>query len=361
MRVLVDRHHADLYESLLLLMEDRFGWEVFTPVGMDWFNEGIWNFERAYHGDAVARQYLVGWWGDDADCGCPIVKHADPTHPGRIVKGVTLAAARDMAWDLVISTLPDNDRGLHHLAQDKRAKFGIQLGNVNQMSAWELADFGLCSTSMPYTPPKPFVVYRQEFSLTDFRYERPPNACGCEVKPPFKVRSFVQCLPENPLAYAEFLQYARQAPDLDWGINGSYGSHETDEFACGNLENTPSVAAAMRATDVIWHTKEWSDGYGHVIHNAFAVGRPVFGIAGYYADKLAGPLWVDGETSIDIAKRTQDEVLMLLRRLRDDPDEHLRMSENAAKRFREVVDFDAEAAQIRMLLDDVLSDRLVAA
>ena len=36
------------------------------------------------------------------------------------------------------------------------------------------------------------------------------------------------------------------------------------------------VAAAMRDSDVAWHTKIWSDGFGHVIHNWFAVGRPVF-------------------------------------------------------------------------------------
>ena len=363
MKVLADFHHADLFESLRLLFVERYGWDLFRPIGMDWYDEGIWNFERAYHGDAVARQYLQPWDDDllvEEFGGNARWLRQDRTHPGVTFQMVTLEQARSQDWDLVISTLPDNDRGLHDLARDKRAKFGIQLGNVGQMSAWELADFALCSTTMPYVPAKPYVVYRQEFSLDDFRYEKPPNACGCTNRV-LHVNSFVQCLPENPLAYAQFLHYARSDSDISWGIYGSYGSHETDEFARGNMETTPGVAAAMRGSDVIWHTKEWSDGYGHVIHNAFAVGRPVFGIAAYYADKLAGPLWVDGVTSIDIAKRSPDEVLGALRRLHDDPDEHVRMCEASAARFREVVDFAEDAENIRKLLDNVMSDRLVAA
>jgi hypothetical protein len=368
MKVLIDRHHSDLWESWELLFTDRWGWDLYAPFGMDWFTEGIWNFERAYHGDAVARQYLSGWWEpwdtlrhkpEDRKHLPLWVERTDPTHPGRVVKGIVLGTARQMEWDLIISTLPDNDIGLYNLARQTGAKFGIQLGNVGQQSAWHLADFALCSTTLPGGPPindTPFVIYRQPFSLTDFRYEPPGRRWE-----KFRISSFVQCLPENPMAYAQFLHYARSADDFDWRIYGSYGSHDTDEYAAGNVSTTRGVASEMRASDVIWHTKEWSDGYGHVIHNAFATGRPVFGIEPYYADKLAGPLWVDGVTSIDISRRSPDEVLGILRRLREDPEEHLRMSEAASARFREIVDFDAEADQVKALLDNVLSDRRVAA
>ena len=110
----------------------------------------------------------------------------------------------------------------------------------------------------------------------------------------------------------------------------------------------------MRDTDVGWHAKRWSDGYGHVIHNLFAVGRPVFGFRTYYATQMAGPLWVDGVTSYDIGTRSPAEVAGLIRELRDDPERHLRMCEAAAARFREVVDFDAEEQAIRAMLAQVL-------
>jgi glycosyltransferase involved in cell wall biosynthesis len=110
----------------------------------------------------------------------------------------------------------------------------------------------------------------------------------------------------------------------------------------------------MRDSDVAWHTKQWSDGFGHVIHNWFAVGRPVFGYAGYYASQLAGPLWVEGVTSFDLEGKSPDDVVRLLAELRQDEERHLRMSEAAAARFREVVNFDDEAEQIRAMFAQVL-------
>ena len=102
-------------------------------------------------------------------------------------------------------------------------------------------------------------------------------------------------------------------------------------------------------------SKERSDGYGHVIHNLFATGTPVVGRAGYYRGKMAGELWVDGVTSFDIDTRSRDEVIAILRRLRDDDDFHAAISENAVAKFREVVNFDAEAERIRSMFDAVLS------
>jgi hypothetical protein len=59
-------------------------------------------------------------------------------------------------------------------------------------------------------------------------------------------------------------------------------------------------------------------------------------------------------TSYNVEGRTPAEIAALLRELRDDEDKHLRMCEAAAARFREVVNFDAEADQIRRLLEGVL-------
>lgn len=347
MRVLIDYHHADLWESWNLLFGDRFGWDIYAPHGMAWFDQGYWNFERLALGDTVARQYLEGIWFAPVDMG-DHVEQEDPTHPGRIIRGVTVEQALSSSWDIVIATVPDNEAGLCRFARYVGAKYGVQIGNQWQLTNWEAADFGLVSATLDYTPWKPYVTYRQPFSLKDFRYVPPPR------KEPFRIASAVQGLAENPQAYAEFLGYARADPSFGWGIYGSYGSHPVDEFALGNQPTTPAVAAAMRATDVAWHTKEWSDGYGHVIHNWFASGRPVVGRESYYVDKLAGPLWVDGVTSIDIGRRHPAEVMDILRRFRQDKDYHLGFCERAAARFREVVDFDAEAEMVRTLFSGVL-------
>jgi hypothetical protein len=49
MKVLIDYHHSDLFEGHHLLFQDRFGWDVFRPIGMDWFHEEYWQFEKKWH------------------------------------------------------------------------------------------------------------------------------------------------------------------------------------------------------------------------------------------------------------------------------------------------------------------------
>ena len=93
---------------------------------------------------------------------------------------------------------------------------------------------------------------------------------------------------------------------------------------------------------------------GHIIDNAFAVGRRGIGAHAYYQDKLAGDLWVEGETAFDLARLDAPELHALLMRLRDDDDYHRTISENAARRFREVVDWDAEAQAVRELIESVV-------
>jgi glycosyltransferase involved in cell wall biosynthesis len=359
--MLADYHHHDLWESLELMCA-RLGWTLYRPIGMEWFDEGYWNFERQWHGDAVAKQYLTEW-GDDADSftldfmggrseWVPS-KRWDHSHH-RWQNLLTLDEARDLKPDVVLASVAHNHEGLHRFAKEVGAKFGLHLGNVRfshidmQEDRWDLADFGIVTGIMPETPPKPHVVVHQEFDLDDFRHE-PPPAGGV-----FTVSSFVNCFPENRQAYAGFRSVAELRPEYDWKVYGAYGGVPEDEYAAGNLQPCSAVGDAMRASDVAWHTKQWSDGFGHVVHNWFAVGRPVVGHEWYYRSQLAGPLWQEGVTSFDITDKTPSQVAGILDRLYHDPDLRLRMGENAAKRFREVVDFDEEEQAIRRMFELVL-------
>lgn len=357
MRILADFHHSDLYESLALLFEDRYGWELYAPTQMDWFEHEYWNFERAFHGDAVAQQYLKGIWAGAEDKGhCWEV--ADKTHPGRILKGVTLEQAREAKWDIVLCTLTHNERGLSRFAREVGATFGIQAGNVGQLASvssegagWDRIAFALASTTFEIAPPVPHVIYRQEFSLSDFRFEWPPR----ESK---SVASFVQCFAENKGMerggfYDEFDFLAHHYPEFDWKVYGAYGTQPEDEWACGNLSSTPMVAERMRQSWTAWHAKFWSDGYGHVIHNLHAVGRPIFSYHNYYADKLAAPLMEHGVTGFDLSRMDEGEVVATLRNLRE-PEYHQSISVATAARFREVVNFDQDAEKVRALLESVL-------
>lgn len=360
MRVLLDFHHHALAESMLQMLEDRFAAYAYFPVGMEWFDEGIWQFERAWHGDAIARQYLVGVWAQATEVEPGLFALADPRHPGRTLHGMSLARAREMPWDRVISSLPDNDAGYAAFAEQHGARFGVQLGNNHQQSRFDLASFILASTTLPGMEQLtahpdgwgrvleyagvPTVVYHQSFDLQVFRPGAPEDAQRDVIA------SFVNCFPETPV-YSAFLEMARGwCYDFDWRVYGAYGSAPADELAAGNLSVVPEIADAMRAARIGWHTKYWSDGYGHVIHNWFAVGRPVVGSLRYYRDKLAAPLFVEGVTAWDVDSYAPDELLRLLRRLRDDDDFYARACEASAARFRELVDFEREEAAIWQVL-----------
>lgn len=366
MKVLLDYHHHDLWESMELLCA-RLGWDLYRPIGMDWFDEGYWNHERKFHGDAVARQYLEPWPTDwiweatgvldprDGVGTDPRLAHKirkDKSHD-RWHHLLTIEQARDLKPDIVISSLAHNHEGFARFASEVGATFGLQVGNVRFSAQdmaedrWDLAAFGLVSGLMPVEPPKPHVVYHQEFSLEDFR-SAPPPRLGLVVS------SFVQCYPQDSLSYEYLLRTAEIAPHHDYRVYGAYGQAPLDRFAAGNLDRCAAVGDAMRASDVAWHAKRWSDGYGHVIHDWFAVGRPVLGFRDYYADQLAGRLWIEGVNAFDISRRTFPEIADLLQRFRDDEDFHLRACEASASRFREVVSFDEEEQAIRALFAQVL-------
>lgn len=363
-RVLTDLHHHALAESLLMLFEDRFGWEVFFPAGHEWYDEGIWRFERAYreaHGlqpDAVAVQYLEDTWKPWLGS-ASILDAPDPRHHWRTRKGITLDAARDLKWDYVLSSLPDNDAGLHALARDTGATFGVQVGNEAQTSRWDLAEFIMSSSALQglsepeqWAKPNvwrgtPAVIYHQEFSLDIFRHEWPPANRA-------EVASWVNCFAEMAEPYELFASLARELRgEFDFKCWGAYGSATEDEWAAGDVSDVRDIGDLMRAARIGYHGKYWSDGYGHVVHNWFAIGRPVVGVPRYYKGKLAGPLWQEGVTSLNVEAHSRHDLIVKLRKLRDDDELHRRMSEAAAARFREVVSFDAEAEAIRLMLETV--------
>lgn len=350
-RVLCDAIHADLWESLRLLFEVRLGWQLYRPIGMEWAERGIWRFEQHQpYGQGVAHQFLDVWPTDRIQQG-PTLERDDTTHPGQVQRLVTYEQARSHQWDLVLATLAENEQGLWQFAQDVGAHYGIQVGNQGAANLWPLAEFGLLSVTTPgFKPWKPHVYYRQEFDRALFH---PDAGAGAE---PDLVMNRVQCTSQTG-DHARWRLMAAAVPEARFRW---YGHCEPrDEWFGGDDATTPAVATSMHRARIAWHPKRWSDGYGHVIHNWFSIGRPVIASAGYYADKLAGPLFLEGETSFDMDRLSDAELAGTVRMLLHDEDRWLRMCEASADRFAAVVDFDAEAAEIRAVLENVMSDRLV--
>lgn len=341
-RVLVDRHQADLLYSLQLLFEDRLGFELYVPVGMEWWDEGYWQFGiQAYADDRLARQFLAIDAAyrreDESTMRLGHYVTFDHHHPERKLWAATLddvRATRD-EWEFVVATVQDNQQGFHRLAGELGARYLLQVGNTGQQIDWGLDPLALVSSEMPIEGRG--VRYHQEFdSAGTFGFRDP---AGIDRR---RISSFVNCMPQTR-CWPLLEEYRAALRDHRFSIHGIGGED-------GNIPGVAPIAAVMSQSGWGWHDKEQGDGFGHIIHNWAAVGRPLIGHASHYAGRLAEPFWEDLVTCVDLDRRSVSENVALIREISADPVWHSRMCRTIRGRFDELVDFDREAEQIRELL-----------
>jgi hypothetical protein len=323
MNVLVDKHHADLFHGLQILFEDHLGHQVYTPIGHDWWDAGYWQFGQGYGDDRLAQQFLnpVGW-----ETG---VWH-DPHHPDRSICGVTLGQARRMDWGYVVATVQDNQRGFHRFAQEHDARYVLQVGNTNQYVDWSLDPLAIVSSEVPIQGKG--VVIHQPMSEI-FTYRKP--------KPSKVIRSFVNCFNSTP-CIDPFVSIGYQLPEFTFYTHGIDGSD-------GDVQTVSEIADLMAGSLFGWHDKVQGDGFGHVIHDWAATGRPVIGHASHYSGLMGERFWRDLETCIDLDKHPIPEVAEMVREIAADPKRHRAMCEAIRAEFDQI-DWDRETEAVRGLL-----------
>ena len=351
MRVLADFHHQDLYYSLQLLFEKRLGWELYRPIGLEWYHEKYWD---VFPHIGTAQQYLAldqatnTPVGIDGACfpdkelvnkqydivdGIYYVK--DPSK-GVIQRAITLDRFKNTEFDILVSSIPQHIGPFNKLISlyQPKAKHIFQVGN-----AWgHLPGVkNILSSTAPFWVPNDInaVFYHQEFDLNIFHYEPPTNQT--------KIFSFIHLMREMEL----FNQYKADLSPEGWEFC-THGAGMDKDIAI-----TTQLADRQREAAYIWHVKPEGDGYGHTLHNAYAIGRPTIIKANYYQGKAGEALLEDLVTCLDISRRTVHENEKILRILRDNPEKHLKFCENARDRFRQVVSFDEEELRIRMFLADL--------
>jgi hypothetical protein len=317
MRLLADRHHADLFYSLQLLFEDRLGIEVYTPIGHEWWDAGYWQFGIGWGDDRLAQQFLnldpwrkavSGWITED--------EH----HPGRPIHGIDLSLARTVAWDYVLATVQDNQQGFARFASEVGAKYLYQVGNANQQIDRSLAPIVLDGA--------------QEFDhLGTFRYREPKTSQ--------RITSFVNLLPLIPEAWAPFAELQSLLPDHEFR---SFGHECPDGFR----KPVSSLADEMAEAGWAYHDKVTGDGFGHVIHNWAAVGRPLIGHARYYESQRAEPLWDDLVTCIDLDRHSIEEAAEIIQST--SPDQHEQMCRAIRDVLLTIYDPAEDAEKVRELL-----------
>lgn len=344
MRVLCDFHHSSLLRSLVLLFEGRLGAELYRPIGMEWFEQGHWAINNL---EDTARQFLD--YGSQPLDNTPGLNDAFGTPDGTYTvydpgmktthRAATLEFFKNNKFDFVIASIPQHVSLFEQLISEYQpeAKLIVQMGNNWDLSRWE--GYNVLASIAPQPSPANTFFYHQEFDLTVF-YDTP-------VAPARKVYSFVNVIQQFPEAWSDYSELKRIMERLGWEYR-SYGGQCPD----GNMTGAHELAAKMREAAFIFHVKPGGDGYGHIIHNAYAVGRPVLTRPSHYRGQLAEQLLVPG-TFIDLDRYTKGEVKNILTRLIYDPDSLEQMGKAAAHRFDEVVDFKKEAEGIEQWLQSL--------
>lgn len=348
-KILVDHHHSSLLHSLIYLFEDRLDIEVYRPIGLKWYTTGHWNIFPALD---TAKQYLDldqayrpvdgtrplnQFTGRPAEDGVYLIKDEDAT--GGFHKACTFEYFMDNDFDFVLASIPQHIAPFQQLARRKNAKFIVQAGNEWTIQGWNGYNVlaSLAPRSLPFDVNA--VFYHQEFPLDKFQHAPVDNYKTRPV-----INSFINVYEHNS-GWGDFTTLERMTPQLiDWY---SFGG----QCRNGSIDGYTELGAVMRNTDIVFHVKAGGDGYGHVLHNAYACGRPVITRRSHYRGQWGEYLLTD-DTCIDLDKwRRPEYVVPAIVDLAYDNDRRREMGAAARRRFEEVVDFEREASEIERWIE----------
>lgn len=319
MRILADRHHAGLTQSLILLLEKRLGHELFFPKGMKWWEEGY--FKIFNHVD-TATQYL------------------ERELEG--VKGITLEDFTTTPFDVVIATIPDHIEPFKRLCglHPNHPKLVFQIGNAWPVNAFTVSNV-MASAIVDKVPSNVnFVSYHQEFDLDIF--SRDTEGRFGETN---KITSFVNCFNTEPHFQEDWNLFLEvESLMSNWEFK-SFGGQCRDGYTSGIQE----TADKLRESRFIWHTKTGGDGYGHVVFNAAAIARPLIVKKDYYKGKMGEVFMLDGVTCIAIDGLSPEEIKNKIEYY-SDPDEYSLMCNNLFAVFLSEVDFAEDADRVQDFL-----------
>lgn len=337
LKVFHDHHHSSLTRSLTMLFEDRLGMEAYTPIGMEWFGAGYWAINDLVD---TAKQYLdLG--SQPLDGTPPLTTSASDSggvynifDPGNASthKGIRFDAFCDMKFDYVIASIPAHIIPFQRLIAkyQPQAKLIVQVGNNWHLQLLAGHDI-LASVKSVYGPHNTNVCYYgQEFDTNIFA---PPES----ETYPLRVSSYVNCLPEWPVGWTDFLRMESQLNVPMF----SYGGQCRD----GNMNGPHELADSMRKDAMVFHVKDYGDGWGHVAHNALACGRPLIHRGRFTKETLVGNL-LNENNSFDLDEGYWKDSVDRIGRVLGEPDVLGLMSHHARKAFTDNVDFEADAKRV---------------
>ena len=117
----------------------------------------------------------------------------------------------------------------------------------------------------------------------------------------------------------------------------------------GIITGTQNIANIMNQSYFGLMLKTGGDGFGHIIYDWYACGKPVIVNGNDYADKLANELLIDGETCIDADKHSLSEIVEMVRKMT--PLKYEWMCQQAQQIFKDKVNYSEELEKIKLFLD----------
>lgn len=333
--ILSDFHHQSLLYSLILLFEKRLGYNLYRPIGMEWYEQDFW---MVYPARDTAEQYLSLDQGiRPKDGSNPLNQIKDIQDDVYFVhdiehnilnKAITLETFKKMPIDIVIASIPQHISRFKRLIQmyKPEAKLIYQIGNQ-----WNVEGDvqNIMASARINSPVWNTVIYHQEFDRSIFDLYMPRHGK--------KIASFMN-VPQNMPDYNLFLEMEKLMPDWEFKAYGGQGRD-------GNMNGSELLANEMANQRFIWHVKSGGDGYGHIIHNAAALGRPAIVKKSYYQGKLAEDLMIDGVTCVDIDGLSPSDIKNKIEHFNQE-DRYLKMCMATYENFKAKVNFDKDAKSI---------------
>lgn len=345
MNLLTDFHHNSLLRSIVLLFENRLGINVYRPIGMDWYHDGFWAINNQIE---TAKQFLdieTNILPDNTPPLNIIHKYSDGIFevydPGNMSthKAITLDCFKDIQFDYIIASIPEHIPVYQKLIAQYQpnAKLIVQIGN--NWSSHLFKGLNVLASVKPGSIQDANVVYyHQEFDLNIFK---PQNKFGSKI-----ISSYINILHEM-LGWNDFINIEEGLRE-DGCILRSYGGQCRD----GNMKGPKELSDSMNNDDLVFHVKDYGDGYGHILYNAYACGKPIITRSSIYQDKLGGELIVDG-TFVDLDKCSIEDSILEIKRILNNIEELSSMSSKVYNHFINTVNFNHDAYVVKNWLENL--------
>lgn len=352
MYVFTDFHHSSLLNSLILLFEKRLGGKVFRPIGTEWHKQGYW---KVYDHPATVEQFLgIGGATPDGTQKLNEVVSFDTyfydcydIDSGSTNSAITYDGFMLMPIDYVIATLPQHVEPFKKLCDShpNSPKLIYQIGNAWPVGT-DITNYtkNIMSSAKIYIPNDcNSVIYHQEFDTSIFNAKHNEKYIN-------QISSFVNCFSVDGMFRDDYNLFLKVEELLKNKYEMKcFGGQCRDGSANGSKE----LAKRIKDSQFIWHTKNGGDGYGHVLHNSAACGRPIIAKFSQYYGKLGADLLIDGHSAINIDGLSTHAIVEKIL-FYSDIDSYNRMSNNVYRNFKAVCNFNEEEKKIRQFLENLV-------